>query len=62
MEEQKERERFFEVKRIGGTHKWIVVELWENGEIRGPFFSQEEALQRELSIAQENGWSTLQKV
>lgn len=54
--------RFFEIKQIGGTHKWLIVELWKGGEIRGPFFSQEEALTHELSMAQEKGWSDLQKV
>ena len=54
--------RFFEIKRIGGTQKWVVVEFWQGGEIKGPFFSEEEALKQELSIAQERGWSDLQKV
>ena len=54
--------RFFEIKRIGGARKWVVVEFWQGGEIRGPFFSEEEALKQEFSIGQERGWSDLQKV
>lgn len=54
--------KFFEVKRIGGTRKWIVVEFWLGGEVRGPFFSEEEALKKETALGQEKGWSDLQKV
>ena len=54
--------KFFEIKRIGGTKKWLIVELWERGEVRGPFFSEEEALQKEQALAQEKGWSDLQKI
>ena len=54
--------KFFEVKRIGGTRKWIVVEFWPGGEVRGPFFSEEEALNKEIALGQEKGWSDLQKV
>ena len=54
--------RFYEIKRIEGTQKWLVVEFWKEGEIRGPFFSEEEALKEELSIGQKRGWSDLQKV
>ena len=54
--------RFFEIKRIGGTKRWVIVEFWEGGEIRGPFFSEEKALQKEQALAQERGWSDLQKV
>ena len=54
--------RFFEIKRVGGSRKWVLVEFWKGGEIRGPFFSEDEALKQELSLAQEKGWSDLQKV
>ena len=54
--------RFFEIKRIGGTQKWIIVEFWAGGEVRGPFFSEGEALKEELSLGQKRGWSDLQKV
>ena len=54
--------RFFEIKKIGGAKKWLVVEFWEGGEVHGPFFSEEEALKQELSFAQEKGWTDLQKV
>lgn len=54
--------KFFEVKKIGGAKKWLVVEFWLGGEIRGPFFSEEEALNKELLIGREKGWSDLQKV
>ena len=54
--------RFFETKRVGGTRKWIVVEFWEGGEIRGPFWSEEVALKTELSIAKGKNWLDLQKV
>jgi len=54
--------KFFEIKKIGGTNKWLIVEFWEGGEVRGPFFSEEEALQKEQTFAQEKGWSDLQKV
>lgn len=54
--------KFFEIKQIGGTHKWLAVELWEGGEVRGPFRSEKEALDKELLLAQEKGWSDLQKV
>lgn len=54
--------KFIEVKKIGGTQRWLVVEFWEGGEVRGPFFSAEEALKQELSLAREKGWTDLQKV
>ena len=54
--------KFFEIKRIGGTKKWLIVEFWEGGEIRGPFMSSEEALQKEQTLAQGKGWSDLQKI
>ena len=54
--------KLFEIKRIGGTNKWLVVELWEGGTVRGPFFSEEEALKKEQSVGQEKEWSNLQKV
>ena len=54
--------KFFEIKRIGGTTKWLVVEFWEGGEVRGPFRSEKEALDQEFSLAQSKGWSDLQKV
>lgn len=60
--DEKGEVKFFEVKRIGGTKKWLVVELWEEGEIRGPFFSEEEALNTELSLGREKGWGELRQV
>ncbi len=61
MTEQAEKKRFFEVKQIGGTHKWLVVEFWEGGQTRGPFFSKEEALNTELERGKRHGWTNLQK-
>ena len=54
--------RFFEIKKIGGAKRWLVVEFWQGGEVRGPFFSEEEALRGEQLLAQKHGWSDLQKV
>ncbi len=54
--------KFYEIKKIGGTQKYLVVEFWEGGVVRGPFLSEEGAQRAELALSQERGWTDLQKV
>jgi len=62
MTEPEAIKRFFEIKKVGGCQKYLVVEFWDGGETRGPFFSEQDALQAEESYAKKQGWSNLQKV
>jgi hypothetical protein len=46
----------YRISQIEGKITWQVEELWEGGEIRGPYGSKEAAITNEEKIATENGF------
>lgn len=49
-------ERAYRVVQIEGKVTWSIEELWDGGVVRGPFGSQEAAIQREEDIARAEGF------
>jgi len=49
-------ERAYRVVQTEGKITWSIEELWDGGVVRGPFGSQEAAIQREEDIAKAEGF------
>jgi len=46
----------YRVVQIEDKTSWRVEELWEGGEVRGPYGSKEAAIHNEENVAKENGY------
>jgi hypothetical protein len=47
----------YRVTQIQGKITWQVEELWEGGQVRGPYGTKEAAIHGEEHIAEENGFA-----
>ena len=47
----------YKVTQIAGKITWQAEELWEGGEIHGPYGTKEAAMQAEERLAQEKGYA-----
>ena len=47
----------YKVTQVAGKISWQAEELWEGGEVHGPYGSQEAAIKAEEKLAEEKGYA-----